>query len=57
MRAVVHRLTERLARPEDVALRERDVARAALREQMRLVAVEGVEERVIADYTFNHYPS
>lgn len=27
------------------------------RQRVRLVAVEGVEERVIADYTFNHYPS
>lgn len=27
------------------------------RQHVRLVAVEGVEERVIADYTFNHYPS
>jgi hypothetical protein len=26
-------------------------------QRVRLVAVEGVEERVIADYTFNHYPS
>lgn len=27
------------------------------RQRVRLVAVEGVEERVIGDYTFNHYPS
>jgi hypothetical protein len=27
------------------------------RQRVRLVAVEGVEERVVADYTFNHYPS
>ena len=27
------------------------------RQRVRLVAVDGVEERVIADYTFNHYPS
>jgi len=26
-------------------------------QRVRLLAVEGVEERVIADYTFNHYPS
>jgi hypothetical protein len=26
-------------------------------QRVRLVAVDGVEERVIADYTFNHYPS
>jgi hypothetical protein len=26
-------------------------------QRVRLVALEGVEERVIADYTFNHYPS
>ena len=26
-------------------------------QRIRLLAVEGVEERVIADYTFNHYPS
>jgi hypothetical protein len=26
-------------------------------QHVRLVAVEGVQERVIADYTFNHYPS
>jgi len=26
-------------------------------QRVRLVAVEGVDERVIADYTFNHYPS
>jgi hypothetical protein len=25
--------------------------------RVRLVAVDGVEERVVADYTFNHYPS
>jgi hypothetical protein len=27
------------------------------RQHMRLVAVDGVEERVIADYTFNHSPT
>ena len=27
------------------------------RQRVRLVAVDGVHERVIADYTFNHYPS
>ena len=27
------------------------------RQRVRLVAVDGVEERVIGDYTFNHYPS
>ena len=27
------------------------------RTRVRLVAVEGGDERVIADYTFNHYPS
>ena len=27
------------------------------RQRVRLVAVDGVEERVVADYTFNHYPS
>jgi hypothetical protein len=27
------------------------------RQRVRLVAVEGASERVIADYTFNHYPS
>jgi hypothetical protein len=27
------------------------------RQRVQLVAVEGVQERVIADYTFNHYPS
>jgi hypothetical protein len=27
------------------------------RQRVRLVAVDGVEERVIADYTFNHYSS
>jgi len=27
------------------------------RQRARLMAVEGVEERVIGDYTFNHYPS
>jgi hypothetical protein len=27
------------------------------RQRVRLVAVEGVDERVIADYTFNHSPS
>jgi len=26
-------------------------------QRVRLVAVDGVEERVIADYTFNHHPS
>jgi hypothetical protein len=26
-------------------------------QRVRLVAVDGVHERVIADYTFNHYPS
>jgi hypothetical protein len=26
-------------------------------QRVRLVAVDGVEERVIADYTFNHSPS
>jgi hypothetical protein len=26
-------------------------------QRVRLVAVDGVEERVLADYTFNHYPS
>ena len=26
-------------------------------QRVRLVAVDGVEERVVADYTFNHYPS
>jgi hypothetical protein len=26
-------------------------------QRVRLVAVNGVEERVVADYTFNHYPS
>ena len=26
-------------------------------QRVRLVAVDGIEERVIADYTFNHYPS
>ena len=26
-------------------------------QRVRLVAVEGTQERVIADYTFNHYPS
>ena len=26
-------------------------------QRVRLVAVEGVEERVIGDYTFNHFPS
>ena len=27
------------------------------RQRMQLVAVEGVDERVIAEYVFNHYPS
>ena len=27
------------------------------RQRVRLVAVDGVNERVVADYTFNHYPS
>jgi hypothetical protein len=27
------------------------------RQRVRLVAVEGVDERVLGDYTFNHYPS
>jgi hypothetical protein len=27
------------------------------RQRVRLVAVEGASERVIADYTFNHHPS
>jgi hypothetical protein len=27
------------------------------RQRVRLVAVAGVEERVVADYTFNHHPS
>jgi putative zinc finger protein len=27
------------------------------RQRVRLLAVDGVEERVLADYTFNHYPS
>jgi hypothetical protein len=27
------------------------------RQRVRLVAVDGAEERVVADYTFNHYPS
>lgn len=27
------------------------------RQRVRLVAVDGVHERVLADYTFNHYPS
>ena len=27
------------------------------RQRVRLVAVDGVDERVVADYTFNHYPS
>ena len=27
------------------------------RQRVQLVAVDGVEERVLADYTFNHYPS
>ena len=26
-------------------------------QRVRLVAVDGVQERVVADYTFNHYPS
>lgn len=26
-------------------------------QRVRLVAVDGAEERVVADYTFNHYPS
>ena len=26
-------------------------------QRVQLVAVDGVEERVVADYTFNHYPS
>jgi putative zinc finger protein len=26
-------------------------------QRVRLVAVDGVEERVVGDYTFNHYPS
>lgn len=26
-------------------------------QRVRLVAVEGTQERVVADYTFNHYPS
>ena len=26
-------------------------------QRVRLVAVDGAEERVLADYTFNHYPS
>ena len=26
-------------------------------QRVRLVAVDGVEERVLGDYTFNHYPS
>ena len=33
----------------------RTLGRAQLR--ARLVAVEGADERVIADYTFNHSPS
>jgi hypothetical protein len=26
-------------------------------QRVRLIAVEGADERVVADYTFNHYPS